>query len=1234
MSDDQQQQTSSDALSEVLRHWTKCCLEEDSVQSPEELQEESRTFCKYLSQSTKIVTDGNVQLETKSSHEAALARIIQDLGPAFSGEHHESRLRALHVLVGAIEGCQQTPFSNTITKLLGTFLLSHCGPIDDDGYEEDYDSMIRNVAIVGLTALAQTSSLANSDPDILEAFLMRLQFVRQGVVSRCAVPKSMKDSNDHYSYGLDSTTDMREQLSTLPRSKRALCFSLVGSGFAGIAAITDQMEKPLDDASRVNLQAELVEFARFASSCLHGESDPRCLLQLLTILHQMQISLEPYFLSTGSPDLVFPSEDLFDAVAPYYPVQFTPPPNNIHRITREGLHEALVSVLCYTNMDANAQTHSRHTMLGLSSGLFIEQLVPMEGEEPSSTLDKLEAVECLSDLLFPRDNESVCSMLDIPTLRNLWAAIKMTHDESSIGISLGGIQGENNKLLADQCRTLVSKLAFQLETASNKSLWEAFISEPILKQSQKVKQSPANTKLTIAYMACLTASGGPRTLRFCLGVGLDLLLDYLAENLSDTEDVTAAAHGIGAFFSSCQVALDRGKREGVVLHPHPLEPYAAKACQILLDAFEHESLSMSTKIGATRALQFLVLSVSKDQLEENHIERLCSFIERLFESIDAASSDMIEWNDTCCSTLGLIVGNSLLPDATSGSSGLLSCQNIRKLIKGQIFPKLQNLTTISTESTVSERYDRKALSISCACNEDISVQVIGSLLQHLSDNLGSYPIDDSCMGYCACLSYLLGNGGNLVLKAYHGNPLSSRILKILSEGVPSSSNKRASVSKLALPSTSEEAAYKYAQIQAVVVHLLPAYERKVPDGTLVAIAKAVSDIIPPLSEADNIHLYIHLPILGAALASFQRDDFVDDNAMQTDEASLQEICRTMLPGLTQYVLTNEHHSKARSAAASCIFAIFSHGIIDAEECPIMPLVQDVVNKGLTSSADHVTLSNHLNLLSLLASAAARRGLSSSNTAAEISQFFVDLAWSSSALLPFSSANEIRLDLSLFDDSRITSALEITAASLYGSILSTDAKPLMKQRLMQPCLKYVKLVYENERNQATPGNSSSTPKVGLLVMVCHVVCVLDISKMDKKSLHQMASIAVEGLSASQLFDPSTPYSPKNTSSKNLILVAILKVLSVAPWAVPAKGFLLTLATGLLQAYAVSDPALEVSTKLLALQGLEAMTHVEEAKKSIATIQPAVVSVLAAAVNHPSGLLRQAAVDVRNAWYLVE
>jgi hypothetical protein len=130
----------------------------------------------------------------------------------------------------------------------------------------------------------------------------------------------------------------------------------------------------------------------------------------------------------------------------------------------------------------------------------------------------------------------------------------------------------------------------------------------------------------------------------------------------------------------------------------------------------------------------------------------------------------------------------------------------------------------------------------------------------------------------------------------------------------------------------------------------------------------------------------------------------------------------------------------------------------------------------------------------------------------------------------------------------------------------------------------------------------------------------------------------------------------SAAKNLVLAAILKLICVAPSSVPVRlfesvyvsflddltlrllkqlnGFLLTLVTGLLRAYAISDPSSEVASKLLALQALEGMAHMEGARVSATAVRPAVVEVLAAAMNHPSGLLRQAAVDVRNAWYVLD
>jgi hypothetical protein len=159
------------------------------------------------------------------------------------------------------------------------------------------------------------------------------------------------------------------------------------------------------------------------------------------------------------------------------------------------------------------------------------------------------------------------------------------------------------------------------------------------------------------------------------------------------------------------------------------------------------------------------------------------------------------------------------------------------------------------------------------------------------------------------------------------------------------------------------------KIQAVLVHLLPAYKKSVPNDTLVKLSEDVSAIVPPLSEEDSINLYIRLPILGAALASLRSypDGDIYEDAMETDQTSLQEICIAMLPGLTEYVLAKDYDAKARSAAASCIYAILSLGNLVATDCPVKPLVKDIINRSLSSAAGHISVLDCLNLMSLMVS---------------------------------------------------------------------------------------------------------------------------------------------------------------------------------------------------------------------------------------------------------------------------
>ena len=181
------------------------------------------------------------------------------------------------------------------------------------------------------------------------------------------------------------------------------------------------------------------------------------------------------------------------------------------------------------------------------------------------------------------------------------------------------------------------------------------------------------------------------------------------------------------------------------------------------------------------------------------------------------------------------------------------------------------------------------------------------------------------------------------------------------------------------------------------------------------------------------------------------------------------------------------------------------------------------------------------------SAAACRGGSSSSTADKIARFLVALAAKTKPVLPFSSESDKYLDLEKFDAVSVES-LQLAAASAYGSMLSVEGvKPLMKQRLTYASFKYTRSTYEKFRDQAMSGQAVVALDVGLLAVVCHVICCNDLSRIDRTTQHQLAFLVIEGLSSI----PTIPNTENQSSIKLLVLAAVLKLICVAPSSVPVS-----------------------------------------------------------------------------------
>ena len=67
-----------------------------------------------------------------------------------------------------------------------------------------------------------------------------------------------------------------------------------------------------------------------------------------------------------------------------------PPHNDIHGITHEKLHKALLSVLTFTTIDPGVAKFKCQTVMTLSADLFLESLLPSPEDDNPGPLASLE----------------------------------------------------------------------------------------------------------------------------------------------------------------------------------------------------------------------------------------------------------------------------------------------------------------------------------------------------------------------------------------------------------------------------------------------------------------------------------------------------------------------------------------------------------------------------------------------------------------------------------------------------------------------------------------------------------------------------------------------------------------------------------------------------------------------------------------------------------------------------
>jgi hypothetical protein len=250
----------------------------------------------------------------------------------------------------------------------------------------------------------------------------------------------------------------------------------------------------------------------------------------------------------------FPWEAIIDAVAPYYPIQFTPPPNNPVGITRIQLRKAFVGVF-----DICMSPSALSSLVGMIVDRLLVDDDEREEEDGSlygrgrndlhsdlSAEDKLEAAQDLVWVLMrdttelANDNDagavtmiaprspgihgSKIQCLEVDAVRLLSRALLALFQDSSKEVARLSRQQQQQeeedptqqhslaKRTLDACRLLVSSLAQELEMADagpsfpSQHRWDAFVAQPV--ESLAIAGLREPDRVSVAYLSCLAASGG------------------------------------------------------------------------------------------------------------------------------------------------------------------------------------------------------------------------------------------------------------------------------------------------------------------------------------------------------------------------------------------------------------------------------------------------------------------------------------------------------------------------------------------------------------------------------------------------------------------------------------------------------------------------------------------------------------------------------------------------------
>ncbi|KAG7379418.1 mms19 nucleotide excision repair [Phytophthora pseudosyringae] len=310
----------------------------------------------------------------------------------------------------------------------------------------------------------------------------------------------------------------------LGQAMRKMCFDLMQLALAqstvvellldSVPASKDAQDASVDDAEQSEDLGR--QFAQSFLSAMEGEKDPRNLLLCMQVARTLLSKLEPVF--SRSDTLL---QQYFDIVSCYFPIIFTPPPNDPYGITSEGLILSL-----------------RHAFA--ASDLLAPLVLPFLLKKLASTVVEAK-LDALQTLVFCGERYSVNALL-----LQMHAVATALYDEV--------LDGEKQEVITEG-RQAISRFsgvvarAKAQETPGAAYAWSKFVVEMTARAAGELREHAADSMVSVSAGQVLAALGHDSAMSFAhvLKIAVPLLVEQLHNESSGSESVP----------SKCEAALAR-----------------------------------------------------------------------------------------------------------------------------------------------------------------------------------------------------------------------------------------------------------------------------------------------------------------------------------------------------------------------------------------------------------------------------------------------------------------------------------------------------------------------------------------------------------------------------------------------------------------------------------------------------------------------------------------------------